>query len=399
MTRSQIRPSPPKFIDQHKKIKRHASSFLIGGIKTTVMSKRTIIFIILALLILGLLGWGTWWGKDQYDQQANAFSSFKSVVEAKDGKRYQSKLTRLKDQYIKLTGDYDKILSRLKDGRLFTTDKDALESELETLQEEIRNKNTLLDTLYYGSTIDEAGLDFYQERIISLVEKLSEVNEEDAKLAKEKMAGYRYRLKAYRDSMMLYLNQKKLLLDTLQAIQGHQQDIATDTEAIKAERDRLLSLLEAKDSKIDMMTSDTSGFSQRIRTLEDSLALLLNRKEPIQVQELRCYYIPKEKDKKGQIRLNMQPIHSANKVRAIHLEFTTNIPEYSDENKAEILMILNGTPIRNYDVIINNGVCNKVIDTEADKLELGKYKLEVKYAGKTIRTHEFLISKSTFLGL
>ncbi|MGB0524596.1 MAG: hypothetical protein ACPGJS_16605 [Flammeovirgaceae bacterium] len=361
------------------------------------MKRNTIIWIIIGILLLALLSWGGYFGYQQYDAyetQISEFTDYKADVEDASMTRYNKKLKDLKGQYTEIDSSLAKILNQLADNRFYTSDKEDLMRRFQNIYEELQRNAGVIDTLYYGSNISETGLDNFQRAVVTYLQEMNEALEEDARIAKKRIASYRYRLKAYRDSMLLYLDQKKMLLDSLQTLQSLAENGKTD-KSLEEERDRLLAMLEAKDSTLDMMTSDTTDYAKIIRGLEDSLALVTNREQPLQVMELHCYYVPKEREKRGKVWLNDQPIHTPNKVREITIEFQTNIPEFSDENKAELVLYFNKVPIRSQDLIITNGYCNTVFDCKDEKLEPGAYSLQIKYAGETIREHTFRISKPT----
>lgn len=361
------------------------------------MKRNIIIWIIVGVLIFALLSWGGYFGYQKYDayeSQISEYSDYKADVEDANDKRYNNKLENLKDQYGRLDEGLAKIIKQLSDNRFYSKDKESLESRFMEMYEELKRNEAVIDTLYYGSDVTENGLDNFESAIITYLEAINTAREEDADIAKKRVASYRYRLKAYRDSMLLYLDQKKELLDSLQSLQLMADD-GKKIKDLEAERDRLLTMLESKDSKLDNMTSDTSGFVSKIRELEDSLALVTNRENPIQVMELHCYYVPKEKEKRGKVWLNEQPIHFPNRVKEVAVEFETNIPEFADENKAELVLYLNKVPIRSQDLVITNGYCAASFDCKNEKLEPGKYTMQIKYAGKTIREHQFLITKPT----
>lgn len=360
------------------------------------MKRNTIIWIIVGLLILALLSWGGYFGYQEYDAyetQIKEFTDYKSTVEDENDKRYKQKLNSLKNQYANVDESYQKALEQLEDNRFYSDDKEALKERFNSIYEELTRNAGVIDTLYYGSEVNEKGLDNFSDAIITYLEEMNKARESDARIAKKRIANYQYRLRAYRDSMLLYLDQKKMLLDSLENMQT-----LVDTrkvENFEEERNRLLAMLEEKDAMLNNMTSDTTDYARSVRSLEDSLALVENRDQPIRVMELHCYYVPKDKEKRGKVWLNDQPIHTPNKVREIAVEFETNIPEFADENKAELILYANNTPIKSQDLVIRNGYCATMLDTKEEKLEEGRYTIKIKYAGEVIREHSFVITKPT----
>ena len=186
------------------------------------MKRNTILWIIVGILVLALLSWGGYFGYKEYDAyetQISEFSDYKSTVEDANNTRYSQKLKKLKSQYAMLDESYQKAITQLEDNRFYSSDKEALKERFNEIYDELIRNSAVIDTLYYGSELPEEGLDVFSEAVVTYLEEMNNAREEDAKLAKKRIGRYQYRLRAYRDSMLLYLDQKKMLLDSLQSIQ------------------------------------------------------------------------------------------------------------------------------------------------------------------------------------
>jgi hypothetical protein len=355
---------------------------------------KIILIVLAALLLAALLGW---LGYSHYEQgqQLDAFADYQAVVENKGKQRFEQKAALLKEQLRKLAGEAGEALQQAERGQYFAQDPDALQERLRQIHSQLEEGYRKLDTAAYGGGFAEEDLLALEQQFIGQLEGMRHIAAEDSRLAKDRMRRYQQQLKAYRDSMALYLREKQALLDTLQALQTEMAGSRKRSRALQDERDRLLDMLQGKDRIIDSLSGDGTGYAQTIRALEDSLNLIEGRGLPAMARELRCYYVPKEKDKRGQVWLNQQPIHTPNKVREVNVSFELQVLAPNAESKVEVLLLLNRVPIRSLDVVAANGMATAAFDCAKEKLEPGNYELQLKYMGQVIRTHPFLISKPT----
>lgn len=357
---------------------------------------KIILAVLVIFIILAALGW---LGYDNYqqDQQLNAFENYQSAVENKGQERYNEKLGHLKGQLGKLAEDIETTLAQASAGQFFAKDTEALKERLTKINEEIRSRTAQLDTVNYGSNdITEEDLMAFERRFINHLEAMREIEREDSEIAKQKMKRYQYQLRAYKDSMTSYLRQKQTLLEQLNKVQEELASTKKNNKSLSEERNRLLSILEGKDHIIDSMSSDTTGFARTLRALEDSINSVEGRDLPAEARDLRCYYVPKDKDKRGQVWLNEQPIHTPNKVRDVYIEFDAKVRSNpSEQSKMEIVLLSNRVPIRSVDVVASNGTAATSFDCAKERLQPGNYEIHIKYMGEVIRKHKFMISKPT----
>ena len=359
------------------------------------MNRASKIILIVLLLLVVLAGLG-WLGYDNYQQgqELNELQDYQTVVENEGAQRYDEKVGYLEDHIGRLQSEISEALEKIDQGRYYAENPEALKERLQGMRQEMAANKNALDTAYYGSdALSEDDLISLERRLVEQIESMRKIEQEDSRIAKEKMRRYRYQLHAYRDSMTAYLEQKKALLDSLEAMQEMMAQSKRSKRNLKEERKRLLGMLENKDQLIDSLSNDTTGYAQTMRALEDSLSMVEGRDKPAEVRELRCYYIPRDWEKRGEVRLDKQPIHTPGKVRDVYVEFDVRTWTPSSDSKMEIVLEHNGVPIRSLDAVATNGKASANFECGKRKLLIGDYEVKIKYMGEVIRSHEFKVSK------
>lgn len=356
-------------------------------------ASKIILIIILILIVLAGLGW---LGYDNYQQgqQLDELQDYQTVTENEGALRYDDKLTYLKDRLAKLQGEVSTSLDKANNGRYYADNPDGLKERLLGMAEEISRSKDALDTAYYGSdAITEDDLIELERSLLEQIDVMRGIEREDSRIAKEKARRYRYQLRAYRDSMSSYLRQKRILLDSLQRMQELMANSKQKNNTLQDERNRLLEMLESKDYLLDSLSSDTTSYARTLRSLEDSLSMVEGRDKPAEITELRCYYIPRDWEKRGEVWLNEQPIHTPNKIRDVYVEFDIRAWAGAEESKVEVVLRHNGVPIRSLDAVATDGTAATNFECGKKKLLVGDYEVEIKYMGEVIRSHKFKVSK------